>query len=50
MLDCEIGIAAAVGLEGRFVVLQAVDEGQDGRFIGGQAGFAYFGRTNGPAP
>ena len=47
MLPREIGIAAAVGFERRFIVLQSVDEGQDRRFVGGQTCFA---DANGPAP
>jgi hypothetical protein len=35
MFDGEIGVAAAVGLEGCLIVLQSVDEGQDGRLVGG---------------
>ena len=33
-------IAAAIGFEGGLKVLQSVDEGQDGRFVSGQSGFA----------
>ena len=42
MVDGEIGIAAAVGLEGGLIVLQAGDEGQDRRLVGGQACLAHF--------
>ena len=47
MLDGKTGIAPAVGLERGLVVLQAGDEGQDRRFVGGQMCFA---DTNGRAP
>jgi hypothetical protein len=33
VLNGEIGIAAAVGLEGSLVILQAVYEGQDRRLV-----------------
>ena len=39
MFPRKIGIAAAVGFERRFIVLQSVDEGQDRRFVGGQTGY-----------
>jgi hypothetical protein len=47
MLHREAGIATAIGLEGNFIVLQAGDEGQDRRFVGGQTCLA---DTNGPEP
>ena len=47
MFHGEIGIAAAIGFERRFIVLQSVDEGQDRRLVGGQTGLP---DTNGPAP
>jgi hypothetical protein len=47
MFGGKIGIAAAVRLERGFIVLQAVDEAQDRRFILGQPGIA---DTNGRAP
>jgi len=34
------GIAAAVGLESEFIILEPDDEGQDCRFVGRQTGFA----------
>jgi hypothetical protein len=50
MFHGEIGIAAAVGLESGFIILQAIDEGQDGRLVGGQTGFSYGRHANGRAP
>ena len=47
VLQGEIGIATAVGLECRFIILESDDEGQDRRFVSGQTGFA---NTNGRAP
>ena len=47
MFPRKIGIAAAVGFERRFIVLQSVDEGQDRRFVGGQTCKT---DANGPAP
>jgi hypothetical protein len=47
MIGGEARITAAVGLESRFVILQAGDEGQDRRFVGGQTGVA---DANGRAP
>jgi hypothetical protein len=47
MLDGEVGVAAAVGLERRLVILQAVDEGQDRRFVLRQLCVP---NTNGRAP
>jgi hypothetical protein len=44
----EVGIAPPVGLEGRLIVLQAGDEGQDRRFVAGQPCFA--DAANDPAP
>jgi hypothetical protein len=43
----EIRVAAAIGLERRLVILQAVDERQDRRFVLRQL---YVADTNGPAP
>jgi hypothetical protein len=47
MLGSEFGIAAAVGLERRLIVLQPNDKGQDRRFVGGQTSRT---NTNGRAP
>ncbi len=47
MLHREIGIAPAVGLEVGLVILQAGDEREDRRFVGGQTCFA---NANGRAP
>jgi hypothetical protein len=47
VLDSEIGIAAAVGLESGLVILQAVYEGQDRRLVLRKAGVA---DTNGRVP
>jgi hypothetical protein len=47
VIDGEIRIAPAVGLESGLIVLEASDEGQDRRFIGGQMCVA---DTNGRAP
>ena len=47
MIDGKGGIAAAVGLESGFIVLQPGDEGQDRRFVGRQMCFA---DVNGRAP
>lgn len=47
MVDGEAGIAPAIGLEGGFMVLQAGDEIQDRRLVGGQTCLA---DTNGRAP
>jgi hypothetical protein len=40
MVCGERGIAAAVGLQARLVILQSADEGQDRRFVVGQADVA----------
>jgi hypothetical protein len=50
MLGGEIGIAAAVGLEAGLIILQADDEGQDRRLVGGQARLSYGRRANDRAP
>jgi hypothetical protein len=50
MFDSEARVAAAVGLERRFMVLQSDDEGQDCRLVGGKPGFSYRGGANGRAP
>jgi hypothetical protein len=47
MLHGEIGIAAAVGLESRLVILQGVDEAQDRRLVPRQTCIA---NANGRAP
>src|SRR5258706_13686994 len=47
MVDGEIGIAAAVRLERRFINLQSADEREDCRFVLRQAGFS---DTNGRGP
>jgi hypothetical protein len=47
MLDGESGIAAAVRLERRLIILESADEGQDRRLIGGQTCLS---DTNDPAP
>ena len=47
VVDGEIRIASAVGFEGGLIILEAGDEGQDRRFVGGQMCVA---DTNGRAP
>jgi len=47
MFQGESGIAAAVGLERRFMILQSDDEGQDRRLVGRQTCRS---DTNDPAP
>src|SRR3954447_13207457 len=46
MLDGEIGIAAAVGLEGGLVILKAVDKRQDRRLVLRQTGVSNHGRIS----
>jgi hypothetical protein len=50
MLDGKAGIAPAVRFECRLMVLQADDEGQDRRLVGGQPRLAYPCGANGRAP
>jgi len=50
MLDGKAGIPAAIRLECRFMVLQADDERQDRRLVGGQPRLSDPGGANGRAP
>ena len=50
MFDGKAGIAAAVRFERRLMILQADDEGQDCRLVGGQPRFPDLRGANGRAP
>jgi hypothetical protein len=50
MLDGKARIAAPVRFERRLMILQADNEGQDCRLVGGQPRFPDLRRANGRAP